>query len=511
MVSRSCALSMLLEGYVQVDAASDREIQGLSMDSRKTRPGDLFLACAGQSQRGHDYIAAAIRAGAVAVAYEVDGEAAAPPLPEHIPLFGVAELRQRAGFIAERFYGNPTRKLFVAGVTGTNGKTSCSQFLAQALNENAPCGVIGTLGNGLSGRLEAGTHTTPDAISLHALLADMLEKDAESVVMEVSSHGLEQGRVNGVAFDMAIFTNLSRDHLDYHGDMASYARAKRRLFEMPGLRYAVINADDLFGSELLQSMPSSVKTISYSLAGYAKGDEGGIPSRQTATKMNRVHGRVLHQDLHGLEIHVITPWGEGRFPSRLLGRFNASNLLAVLAALVLSGIDFLDALHKVSRIRPVAGRMECFGGKDGKPLVVVDYAHSPDALRQVLQALREHCRGALWVVFGCGGDRDRGKRPLMGEVAQRYADHVVLTDDNPRHEDADGIIAEIAAGLHEPGHVHVQRDRARAIAHVLKQAKEHDVVLVAGKGHEDYQIIGDDKRPFSDSAHVRALLGEGAE
>ncbi len=511
MVSRSCALSMLLEGYAHVDAASDREIRGLSMDSRKTRPGDLFLACAGQSQRGHDFIAAAIRTGAIAVAYEADGEAAAPPLSENTPLFGVADLSRCAGIIAERFYGNPTRRLFVAGVTGTNGKTSCSQFLAQALNENAPCGVIGTLGNGLSGRLETGTHTTPDAISLHALLADMLEKGAASVAMEVSSHGLEQGRVNGVAFDLAIFTNLSRDHLDYHGDMASYARAKRRLFEMPGLRYAVINADDPFGSELLQSMPASVKTISYSLVGYGKGDEGGIPSRHVAARMNRVQGTVLHQYINGMEMHVVTPWGEGRFPSRLLGRFNASNLLAVLSALVLSGIDFLDALHKVSRIRPVPGRMECFGGSDGKPLVVVDYAHSPDALRQVLQALREHCRGALWVVFGCGGNRDRGKRPLMGEVAQRYADHVVLTDDNPRHEDADEIIAEIAAGLHEPGHVHVQRDRARAITHVLKQAKENDVVLVAGKGHEDYQIMGDDKRPFSDSAQVSALLGEVAE
>ncbi len=509
MVSRNCALRMLLEGYVHVDAASDREIRGLSMDSRKTRPGDLFLACAGQSQRGHDFIAAAIQAGAVAVAYEKDGEAA-PPLFEDVPLFGVADLSQRVGIIAERFYGNPTRKLFVAGVTGTNGKTSCSHFLAQALNENAPCGVIGTLGNGLSGQLEVGTHTTPDAISLHALLADMLEKDAASVAMEVSSHGLDQGRVNGVKFDLAIFTNLSRDHLDYHGDMASYARAKRRLFEMPGLRYAVINADDPFGVELLQSMPSSVKTISYSLSGQGKGDEGGIPSRYVAANMNRVQGTVLHPYINGMEMHVVTPWGEGRFPSQLLGRFNASNLLAVLAALVLSGIDFRDALHKISRIRPVPGRMECFDGGTGKPLVVVDYAHSPDALRQALEALREHCAGALWVVFGCGGNRDRGKRPLMGEVAQRYADHVVLTDDNPRHEDADGIIAEIAAGLHEPSHMHVQRDRARAIAHALNQAKEGDVVLVAGKGHEDYQIIGDEKRPFSDSAQVRALLGEVA-
>ena len=307
------------------------------------------------------------------------------------------------------------------------------------------------------------------------------------------------GRVNDVAFDAAVFTNLSRDHLDYHGDMVSYGRAKQRLFFMAGLRYAIINADDSFGRELLQSLPVDVAAIAYTL-----GDVEDVGCKQV------VRGTLLSQGLDGLSLQVISPWGDARFITRLLGRFNASNLLAVLATLVISGVPFDAAIQKLSRLQPVPGRMECYGGRHGKPLVVVDYAHTPDALGQVLQSLREHCKNELWVVFGCGGNRDRGKRPLMGEIAQRHADHVVLTDDNPRYENADEIIADIRAGLRPSQSAHVERDRAQAIAWAVTRATEHDVVLIAGKGHENYQLIGDTTVTFSDSMHVRNLLKEAA-
>ncbi len=497
---RKKPLSVLLAGYAVVNEADDCEVFGLSMDSRKVQAGDLFLACAGQQARhGREFIADAIQAGAVAVAYAIDDEGAIAMsgTSVKVPLFGIAQLGQQAGAIAERFYDYPSRDLFMVGITGTNGKTSCSQFIAQALNEDAPAGVIGTLGNGVYGKLQETSHTTPDAIALHGLLAEMHAAGATSVAMEVSSHGLEQGRVNGVAFDAAVFTNLSRDHLDYHGDMIAYGRAKQRLFTMVGLRYAIINADDSFGCKLLQSLPANVEAIAYTL-----GDERDVGCKQV------VRGTLLSQGLDGLSLQVTSPWspgGEAHFTTRLLGRFNASNLLAVLATLVVSGVPFDAAIQKLGRLQPVPGRMECYGGRHGKPLVVVDYAHTPDALNQVLQSLREHCQGDLWVVFGCGGNRDRGKRSLMGEIAQRHADHVVLTDDNPRYENADEIIADIRAGLRPSQSMHVERDRAQAIAWAVTRATQHDVVLIAGKGHEDYQLIGDTKLTFSDSMHVRNL------
>ncbi len=494
------ALSVLLAGHAVIDAAVDCEISGLSMDSRKVCAGDLFLACVGhQARHGHEFISDAIQAGAVAVAYELDDEVAILEQSDKVPMFGIARLGQQAGVIAERFYDNPSSDMFVVGITGTNGKTSCSQFIAQALGEEAPCGVIGTLGNGLYGQLQMSEHTTPDAISLHGTLSEMYVAGARSVAMEVSSHGLEQGRVNGVMFDAAVFTNLSRDHLDYHGDMASYGRAKQRLFTLPGLRYAIINIDDSFGQMLLKSLSGDIQAIAYTLNDV-----------ESAGAVQTVRGTLLRQGLEGLSMQVISPWGEASFSSRLLGRFNASNLLAVLALLVISGVPLSDAVQKLERLRPVPGRMECYGGYNEKPLVVVDYAHTPDALHQVLQSLREHCQNALWVVFGCGGDRDRGKRPLMGEIAQRHADYVVLTDDNPRHEDADKIIADIQAGLQPRQSVHVERDRAQAIAWAVTRAAAHDVVLVAGKGHENYQLIGDRKLAFSDSMQVKKLVREAA-
>lgn len=480
----------LVDGLGEFVAAPDVEISGLSLDSRQVEKGHLFFACAGIQYHGKVFINDAIERGAALVLWE-------SPLAQReqrngVAIYGVPRLRQLIGPIAERFYGSPSTEQFVVGVTGTNGKTSISQFIAQALHADGPCGVIGTLGNGLYGELKAGTHTTPDAVSLHALLDEMRSAGAQRVVMEVSSHGLEQGRAAGVAFDVAVFSNLSHEHLDYHGTMENYARAKRVLFETRGLSHAVVNADDLYGRQYLASMPAEVNVVSYGFDGIA----------ETPT----VQGSELKLDEHGLSMRVSSPWGEGTLRAPLLGSFNASNLLAALAALVVSGMAFDEALQRLSQVRPVPGRMESFGGDNGRPLVVVDYAHTPDALEQVLLALRPHTAGQLYCVFGCGGARDHSKRPLMASVAEQLADHVVITDDNPRSETSAQIINDIMDGFVAPEAVQVVADRAAAIAQAVAAAKADDIVLVAGKGHENYQLVGDQRLPFSDVDEVSKVL-----
>lgn len=512
-------LSDLLADCADVAAHCDRDVLGLSMDSRGTRKGDLFLACAGTRTHGLDYVDAAIGSGAIAVAWEsaqpvhgceirrVDGR--------EIPLLAVPGLGRRVGEIAERFYGLPSRQLFIVGITGTNGKTSCSQFLAQALSElgegagqAAPCGVIGTLGSGLFGRPEPGRHTTPDPVTLHRLLADMRDSGVANVAMEVSSHGLHQGRVDGIAFDIAVFTNLSRDHLDYHEDMNAYGEAKQRLFGMPGLKSAVINADDAYGRGLLESLPTGVKAVSYGLTQDAAAAAARLAGQ--ADFVGAVQGGALQMRRDGFQLAVTSPWGEGMLNSPLLGRFNASNQLAVLAVLMLMDIPMADALEALSRTRTVPGRMERFAVQGGQTQIVVDYAHTPDALRHVLGAVREHCSGELWCVFGCGGERDRGKRPLMGAAAEALADRVVLTDDNPRHEDAERIIADILSGVEDPSSVRVERDRGSAIRSAFESAGPDDIVVVAGKGHETWQQVGDERLPFSDRDYAASLLpGKG--
>ena len=480
-------LSTLLPG---MELPLDPVITGIDLDSRRIRPGYLFLALHGSRTTGHEFIDAAIEKGAAAVLWE------APPagrveIRRQIPLIPVPQLRQRAGEIADRFYDSPSAALQVVGITGTNGKTSCGHFLAQALGDTSPVGVIGTLGHGLFGELRQSGNTTPDAVAVHSLLARFRGQGARRVVMEVSSHALQQGRVQGVRFDTALFTNLSRDHLDYHGDMASYGAAKRRLFEMPGLRRAVINRDDRFGRELLGTLSQGIEICSYSL-------QGACNAAATVTATS------LHLTSEGLQMEVQTPWGSCTVKSPLLGRFNASNLLGVLAVLLVQGFTPEQAAARLGRLVPVPGRMESFGG-DGAPLVVVDYAHTPQALEQVLIALREHGE-QLWCVFGCGGDRDRGKRQLMGTIAARHADHLVITDDNPRSEDPDSIVADILGGV--PGYVDaaVCHDRADAIGAAVQQASVRDVVLVAGKGHEQFQQIGELRRPFSDREVVQGAL-----
>ncbi|MDA1108142.1 MAG: UDP-N-acetylmuramoyl-L-alanyl-D-glutamate--2,6-diaminopimelate ligase [Proteobacteria bacterium] len=514
-------LSTLLADFAEVAPACERQIYGLSLDSRTTRAGDLFFACASQGRLsvaggrtpgatagtrtdGHAYIDQASLAGAAAVVWELIPGHAHPDLPSdcsgrkgRIPMFGIEQLSQRVGVIAERFHDYPCRELSVIGITGTNGKTSISHLLAQVLSEdNKPaCGVIGTLGYGPYGKLQPALNTTPDALTLHALLAEFRAAHMHHVTMEVSSHALVQGRVNGVSFDTAVFTNLTRDHLDYHADMNEYGLAKRRLFLMPGLRHAVINADDAYGHELISALPASVKPLCYGL---------------TASAAGGVRGSELMLSPGGLRMKVRTPAGEGVLLSPLFGRFNASNLLAALSVLLALGKPLQESIERLAQAHPIPGRMERFGGGRKHPLVVVDYAHTPDALTQALQTLREHMPpdSRLWCIFGAGGDRDRGKRPLMGKAAQEHADFIVLTDDNPRHEDPVHIIADILGGMSNPDAAYIHRARAEAIAFVLHHTLPGDTVLIAGKGHEDYQHIGDEKIPFSDREQVLLLLKE---
>ena len=491
--------SDLLAGIFDLSAELDFVVSGLCLDSRKLKAGDIFLACAGQTVHGLDYVDEVISQGARAVLWETTPELDTIPLnwqeSPHglpIPLIAIPELSNKVGVFADRFYGHPSGAMFVTGFTGTNGKTSCSQYLAQILDMDAPCGVIGTIGAGLYKALNTSSHTTPDALSCHALLADMLEQGAKSVVLEVSSHALEQGRVNGIEFDCAVFTNLSRDHLDYHGDMQAYAAAKAGLFKFAGLQHAVINHDDEFGRELRQAISNELEVLSYGF--------------DTTYGQPDIFADKLTLTASGVGFHVQTPWGTGDVSAQVLGRFNASNLLAVLGVLLAHGMPLATALQGLTMVKPVPGRMECFQ-QAGQALVVVDYAHTPDALEQVLQALRAHCRGRLWCVFGCGGDRDQGKRPLMGEIAERLADKTILTNDNPRSEQAHDIIEQILDGCKDRQGCTIIEDRAKAIATAIQSASAEDIVLIAGKGHEDYQLIGEQRLEFSDTIEVRKSLG----
>lgn len=455
-------------------------VRRVEADSRRILPGDVFLACRGEYTDGRDYIAAALEKGAAAVLWDdADGFAWNPAW--QVPNLAVPNLRERAGIVAAHVYGRPSEAMQVVGITGTNGKTSISHWLAQAyslLGQKAA--LIGTVGNGFYGALTETTHTTPDPVTVQQKLAEYRRQGAAVVSMEVSSHGLDQFRVNGVSFDTAVFTNLTRDHLDYHGSMEDYGASKARLFFWQGLRHAVINVDDAFGRQLVAELAGEpVQVLSY---GLEQGD---------------VRVRTLTANLDGLQLTVSTPWGDAEIRSPLLGRFNASNLLACLAVLCAGGVPLADAAAVLGRIQPARGRMQRVGGGH-EPLVVIDYAHTPDALEKALSTLSDiRPAGArLYCVFGCGGDRDRGKRPIMGEIAERVADVAVLTSDNPRTEDPLAIIADVRAGMQAPGHV--EADRAAAIHWAVRSARAGDVVLVAGKGHEEYQDIAGVKHPFSD-------------
>jgi len=503
-------LDELLTGFVSDDTVidSDCEVTGLSINSREVHQGDLFIACRGEQHHALKFAVDAINRGAVAIVYETpldNIEDLAGLAVYAIPVIAVSGLSNKVGFIADRFYARPSQSMRVVGVTGTNGKTSCSHFLAQVLaNDDNPVALLGTLGNGMYGKLQPSTHTTPDAVFVQQFLARMLEQNVVDAVMEVSSHGIEQGRVNGVTFSTAVFTNLSREHLDYHGDMESYGRSKARLFQMPGLRYAVINADDEFGCSLLESLQDTVQSVAYSLSDAMNADAAVL--RNNVMHLGCVQGSDLQFTDDGLSMHISSPWGDTELRSHLYGRFNAENILAVLATALINGMRIGDAVERIELLTNVAGRMQHVEGSADQPLVMVDYAHTPDALQHALQAMRMHGQGHLWCVFGCGGDRDTGKRPLMGAVADEHADEIVLTDDNPRTEDSTAILSQIQAGIKRQKNLHVESDRERAIAYALAHAGADDVVLIAGKGHEEYQLVGDRRLPFSDINVARQIL-----
>ena len=490
-------LGELLADLVEVPAGLvNRPVLGLSLDSRRVRSGDLFLALCGGQRHGLEFLDAVRAAAPLAVLWEPPWTGAPLVQDQKLPLLAVPELRQRLGLIARRFYGEPTRRLGVVGITGTDGKTSCAHFIAQALSVagQPPCGIIGTLGTGVYGQTEPSAHTTPDALTVQRLLARLVAGGQRHVAMEVSSHALDQGRVNGVDFTVAVLTNLTRDHLDYHGTVDAYAAAKRRLFLSHAPRWSVLNLDDAFGRGLAAELRGWNGLIGYGL--------GPRPARLDSF----VWGEDLRLTPTGLVLQVQSSWGEGELRSGLLGRFNAHNLLATLATLLALDLPFEEALARLAHAATVPGRMERIGGGPGQPLAVIDYAHTPHALEQALGALREHGAGQLWCVFGCGGDRDPGKRPLMGAVAERLADRVVITDDNPRTEDPEQIVRDILTGLHAPDAVTVLRDRRQAIVQTLAAAAPGDIVLMAGKGHEDYQIIGTERLPFCDRATARSCL-----
>lgn len=459
----------------------------LVTDSRKVSPGDTFVAYVGESMDGRNFIDDAVGRGAASVIWEEEGFSwnsafAVPNVP-------VKNLREKSGEIASHVYGDPSRRLHVIGVTGTNGKTSCTHWIAQALNRlGRKTAVVGTLGNGFPGKLAPTGNTTPDAVALQALLAGFLEEGAQCVAMEVSSHALTQGRINGIQFDIALFTNLTRDHLDYHGDMESYGAAKAALFDRPELHHAIMNMDDPFGIDLMKRS-SKAEKIAY---GFSEISEG-----------KRVRGRNPRLVNGKMSVDVESSWGCGTICSGAVGKFNASNLLGVLCVLLASGFEFDESIEALSESEAVPGRMQQIGGTD-VPLVVVDYAHTPDALENVLDALRDISKGQLACVFGCGGDRDAGKRPLMGKIASRLADRVFVTSDNPRGEELDAIIAQIVEGIE--GDYCVIRDRGDAIRQAIFGAGRDDVVLLAGKGHEDFQEIKGGKLPFSDIEVARSAL-----
>ena len=464
----------------------------ITADSRQVVPGALFLAYPGVHSDGRDYIPQAIAAGASAVLWEKVGFTW--PTRYAISNVAMANLKQQVGLIAADFYGRPSQNLTVIGITGTNGKTSVSLWIAQCLGLlGQKSAVLGTIGSGIVGApnttLAVSSNTTPDAILLQGMLAKFASQNANAVVMEVSSHGLDQGRVNGVDFDIAVLTNLSRDHLDYHQTMEAYAGAKQALFAWPSLTCAVVNTDDVFGQAIAVKLTSEHKSLlSY---GLETGD---------------VRASNLQLQQQGISMMVTTPQGIAQVSAPVLGRFNAYNLLAVLATLLALDISLADAVSAISKIKPVPGRMQQLGGAE-LPLVVIDYAHTPDALEKVLATLREQLEpnSKIICVFGCGGERDAGKRPLMGAIATTLADEVIVTTDNPRNEDSASIIHQIVAGLN--GFYRVEPDRAAAINLGVARANPGDILLVAGKGHEDYQEIAGVKLPFSDIAVAQIALG----
>ncbi len=474
-------LADLLRGYADVPAVP---VNGIASDSRQLGDGFLFLACQGASSHGLDFVADAIDANVAAIAYDAS-TAGDFDANVGVPLIAIDGLAAKLGEIANRCYDRPSEQMDVFAVTGTNGKSTVAWLIAQCLNRiDRTCAYLGTLNHAL---------TTPPAIELHGQLAGFRDDGAECAAIEVSSHALAQNRIDGVRVDVALFTNLSRDHLDYHGGMRDYAEAKARLFLDQRPRHSIINLDSEFGTELASRCGRDVTTVSTNFDRVADGRPYVFVQSVVATE-------------RGSDVTVHSAWGAGRFLLPMPGDFNVANAVLVLALLLHKGVAMQAACDALSAVTAPPGRMQRVASPDGLPAVYVDYAHSPQALELALSALRAHCRGRLWCVFGCGGDRDKGKRPIMGTVSQRLADHVVITNDNPRNEPPATIIDDIVVGLASPDAATIIEDRAAAIGWAIEHARSADVVLIAGKGHEEYQETGSGRIRFSDYAIARAAL-----
>ena len=515
-------LLKLTQGLIAADrlgASAELAVTGLTLDSRQVKPGYVFFANRRAiTGSGAAYIEEALHLGAVAVFCEMPHPTTHADNSVAVPVLHIANYREALGAMASRYYDHPSQALSVIGVTGTNGKTSTAYCVASVLNSlGFTCGFIGTLGRGfpvmhkplqdIDGfSSHAGALlTTPDVISVHSTLAALRDQGARAVVMEVSSHALAQKRVAAVKFESAIFTNLTREHIDYHGSMENYAAVKQQLFEWPGLKHVILNRDDAMGRKLIQLCRDKDRH----LCTYGYLDKQSVAD-QPSQRLFPINAVLEQCDRSGFCASVNTPWGQGELRSPLLGAFNLSNLLPVLGLLGLMGIPFAKSVAKLAEFTAVPGRMQSFGGRDSLPLVVVDYAHTPDGLKKALQSLRDLCQNEtqLWCVFGCGGDRDAGKRTLMGEIAETYSDHIIVTNDNPRSEDPDHIITAICAGMGAQGRdkTIIQPDRGAAILQAITQAAPADIVLIAGKGHEEYQLVGDRVSTFSDSHQVEEAL-----
>jgi len=489
-------LRALLAGLTSA-AIPDVAVTDLSLDSRRIRAGGAFCALPGTRAHGLAYANQAIAAGATVVLWEPAEGVAAPKFAPHVAAIAIPSLKVLLGAIADRFFDEPSKSVSVAAVTGTNGKTTSAYVIAQAFAQlGRTAAYAGTLGVGPIGAIKSGTHTTPDAVTVHRQLAELRDAGCQHLGIEVSSHALDQHRVAGVRFHTALFTNLTHDHLDYHGTFEAYGAAKARLFDRPELRHAVLNVDDPFGRTL--AFERHHDALVTAVSSTAQPDASG--PRQTALFAERVTPTP-----GGLQILVNGSWGAGLLSSRFIGAFNVDNLLGVLGVLLGYDVPLAQAIEALEHCTPPPGRMETFTAP-GAPLAVVDYAHTPDALEKALAALRHHCAGRLTCVFGCGGDRDARKRPIMGAIAENHADVAIVTDDNPRTEDGDAIVADILNGMKSADRVLIERDRAIAIERAIREAGPNDAVLIAGKGHEDYQIVGLVSRYFSDRDVVNAVL-----
>jgi UDP-N-acetylmuramoyl-L-alanyl-D-glutamate--2,6-diaminopimelate ligase len=491
-------LSDLLSGFTLHDPVPTIQIYDIASNSANVTANSAFVALPGIKTNGIDYAIDAVKAGAVAVIYDATDEYSL----QRIPLLrkqvdthwiGVDQLDRANGHIVSRFFGEPGRAMTIVGITGTDGKSSVTHLVTQALTRiGKSCASIGTLGYGIGNKLTPDNLTTPDSVSLQSRLHKFRQQRCEYVVMEVSSHALEQYRVNGCDFDIAVLTNLGRDHLDYHGDQQSYAAAKARLFHDFKLSGRVVNVDDSFGCQLSEDVePKSL--IRYSV----DSDDG--PTAEVKLLASEVTA-------NGQNIHASTPLGEITAVTALLGDFNAENTLACIATLLALGLDYNQIELAVKDLKPIPGRMEKFVGERGSAAAVVDFAHTEQALRACLGASRQHTEGLLWCVFGCGGDRDQGKRSGMGRAVEELADRVIVTDDNPRNESPEKIVSEILAGMKHPDQACVVHNRQAAIEYALSQAAAEDLVVITGKGHEQEQIVGNERRPFSDRHVVRRIL-----